>query len=137
MELSIRPSLLFWIDYYKKVKRRNPLYLYYYYLEEWIMNHEQYMDIKFILSIWDTDIERGKELSGGERWFIRNMFKKMNDRQRWDTIDGNHEMTKVLMEEGLVKYDKERGYIYREDELNPKAPLRKDTYKRKKFLGLF
>jgi hypothetical protein len=76
------------------------------------MQHEEYMDIKFLLGMWEGDIGRGKELSSNEKWWLRSMFRKMNRRQRWDTIDGNNHITKILIEQGLVTHSIKNGYKY-------------------------
>lgn len=67
------------------------------------MEHEHYMDIKCLISMWEADNKNeGYEMSDSIKWAFRNLFKKMNSQQRWDTIDGNHYITKVLIEEKLI-----------------------------------
>lgn len=69
------------------------------------MEHEHYMDIKFLISIWERDIEDGNKLSNGERWALKKFFMKMNSQQRYDTMDGQGNIRQVLKEEGLINND--------------------------------
>jgi hypothetical protein len=87
------------------------------------LEHEHYMDIKFLISVWEGDMSRGIEMSEGEKWVLTKFFKKMNRQQRWDTLDGNHNISRVLYYAKMI--DKERNVLFEVDEEQERGEVKK------------
>lgn len=97
------------------------------------MEHEHYMEVKFLFSMWEGDMKNeGYEMSSRVRWAFRNLFKKMNSAQRWDTIDGNHCITKLLIEEELI--DEQFNPLFETMEEVEKRKIQTQKEKKRKFL---